>query len=84
MGLNFIAAYFFQVNIIDIAFPVGILGIIVTSPNNPMTDLFNSQTYMPVEGERYSKFGQMPIFASIAYTFFGAALVFFVYKDYFI
>jgi hypothetical protein len=44
MALNFGAAYLFQANIVDLTFPVGILGILITAQNNPMTDLFNSQT----------------------------------------
>jgi hypothetical protein len=84
MALNFGVAHLFQSNIVDLTFPVGVLGILVTAPNNPMTDLFNSQTYMEVEGKRGPKFGRMPIFASVAYTLFAIIITFFYYKSYFI
>ncbi|MBT2744178.1 hypothetical protein [Bacillus sp. ISL-77] len=84
MVLNFGAAHLFQANIVDLTFPVGILGILITAPNNPMTDLFNSQTYMEVEGKRGAKFGRIPIFASVAYTLFAIIITFFYYKSYFI
>jgi hypothetical protein len=84
MALNFGAAYLFHANIVDLTFPVGILGILITVQNNPMTDLFNSQTYMEVEGKRGAKFGRIPILASVAYTLFAIIITFFYYKSYFI
>ncbi|MGF6947725.1 hypothetical protein QF028_000218 [Neobacillus sp. B4I6] len=84
MALNFGAALLFHANIIDLTFPVGMLGILVTAPNNPMTDLFNSQTYMEIEGKRHIKFGKIPIYASIAYTLFAIIITFFYYKSYFL
>ena len=84
MALNFGAAYLFQTNIVDLTFPVGILGILITAQNNPMTDLFNSQTYMEVEGKRRAKLGKIPILASVAYTLFAIIITFFYYKSYFI
>jgi hypothetical protein len=84
MALNFGAAHLFQADIVDLTFPVGILGILVTAPNNPMTDLFNSKTYMEVEGKRGAKFGRIPILASVTYTLCAIIVTFFYYKSYFI
>ncbi|MBT2701205.1 hypothetical protein J7E79_28400 [Bacillus sp. ISL-40] len=84
MILNFGAAFLFHANIIDLTFPVGILGILMTAPNNRMTDFSNSQTYMEVEGKRGAKFGRIPIYASVIYTLFAVIITFFYYKSYFI
>ncbi|MBT2728112.1 hypothetical protein J7E63_14315 [Bacillus sp. ISL-75] len=84
MILNFGAAFLFHANIIDLTFPIGILGILITAPNNRMSDFFNSQTYMEVEEKRGKKFGRIPIYATVIYTIFAVIITFFYYKSYFI
>lgn len=84
MILNFGAAFLLHANIVDLTFPIGLLGILATAPNNPMTDLFNSQPYMEVGEKRHAKFGRIPIHASVAYTLFAIIITFFYYKSYFI
>jgi amino acid transporter len=84
LGINMVAAYFFQMNVIDLALPVGILGILVTAPNNPLTDFFNSKPFMEPEEARYAKLGKVPIYASIAYTLYSIIFIFIYYKSYFV
>lgn len=81
--INFISSYYFQFSFIDLALPVGVLGILATAPNNLLTDFFNSQPYMEVEHERHAKFGKAPIYASAAYTLYAVIFIFVYYRSYF-
>lgn len=81
--VNFISSSYFHLSFIDLALPVGVLGILATAPNNFLTDYFNSQPYMEVEPERHTKFGKAPIFASSAYTLYAVVFIFIYYRSYF-
>lgn len=82
--LNIGISVIFDIKIIDIAFIVGVLGLIITAPNNPLSDAFNANPFIEVEGERHEKFGKMPLLASGAYFLLSSIATFIYYQSYFI
>ncbi|WP_163103479.1 hypothetical protein [Peribacillus alkalitolerans] len=85
LALNFGIALYFHFNFFDISIPVGLLGILLTAPNNPLTDFFNTEPYFySEEPERGPKFGRMAAISAITYCLLAFVTTFFYYKDYFI
>lgn len=82
--LNIGVSYVFQIQIIDIAFAFGLLGILITVPNNPLSDAFNANPFIEVEGERHAKFGKIPLFAAGTYFLVASVATFIHYQSYFI
>lgn len=82
--LNIGVSYIFQLKIIDLAFAFGLLGLLITAPNNPLSDAFNSNPFIEVEGERHAKFGKIPLMASGAYFLLASVATFIHYQSYFI
>ncbi len=82
--LNVGVSYIFQIKIIDLAFIFGLLGLVVTAPNNPLSDAFNSNPFIEVEGERHAKFGKIPLMASGTYFLLASVATFIHYQSYFI
>lgn len=82
--LNFGVSYIFQLKMIDLAFAFGLLGLLITAPNNPLSDAFNSNPFIEAEGERHAKFGKIPLIASGAYFLLASVATFIYYQHYFI
>ena len=81
--LNIGVSYIFQIEIIDIAFAFGLLGLLITAPNNPLSDAFNANPFIEAEGERHAKFGKIPLFAAGTYFLVASVATFIHYQSYF-
>ncbi|NRD80120.1 hypothetical protein HPT25_22535 [Bacillus sp. BRMEA1] len=86
--LNFGAARLLHASLIDLSFPIGLLGLLITMPNNPMTMFFNSKITISagdMYGKRpgHEKFGKIPVLASFLYTLAALIVTFLTYKKYF-